>query len=1403
MKKKLMSGLLAAAMLVSMLTVPAGAVDKAANVTSSNPAAHWFYDQLEDGAKKIYDVLYDMYSKGELKNGKASRDLVETGAVDQATVDAYAGGDRELFEDFSAAKDAFDLDLSEVWYFDSSYLCLRTGKKADGTYTASIGPGRADTCYVQGLKGEDDVEAKDAELQQTIENIVSGAKALEFGGLSESDKVAKQVRYVHDEVTKRISYRFENECSDGNAPYIRTIYALVTHEGVCEAYARSMQVILTKLDIPCVLVHGIQNSGDAPEMHMWNKVQIGGKWYAIDATWDDPVKYDASTGELVKGNAGNDGREHQTYLLVGMDAIGENWIESGVVSSGEFEFKYPTLEVSDYAGDNIYSSETGLHVSYTSMAQMDGAPAGQFKVDFNGKGVQRAADEDGLYLLIRMYDEHQDGTEHSMNDWYYVAAALFYLTGGQDNADKYVHDEDDGFYICTATCEYVEFAVTTKAPDNWAKYGSFAEWGKGELFDSDGEAGFYHGDGSDMFAQTERLYNAESKYEAAPYVLTQTPRPNGSHTAGYWYHVNVRWDDVLYHPADGNDEGPVKKAAKAADISRVADACDISKDTGADVLEDDVQTDDADISVINANDDNGIMLISPKADDRPAAKGSNVQVSYTTKQMDKDFHEFNNRLTVTPEWDKEYDGIVDDVTFHMLPDQCPHKSDPGHECSVEQGCPFDGVEFDFKASDMWADDGTLYTFQVEGAVGSRSFRVPNSFDISCVCRGACPTCYRSQGIDWNLWGMPTLLDNPDDLNLDDVVMQGVDGKKQSLADLQKDMKVDDLNGRLTLVVEPIGEGQGDRNKYNEVTNAFENFEDETGIDPNAIKGSSMYEITFTRLCKMIMLETGQSLRLQMGFPKDIDLDNLDGYVFKAYHFTRDIEGHCEITDPEHVHTGEITSVEEIPISVTPYGLVVLCDSFSPFEIVAMDADSVSPDDDDLVKTHNIIVNTDGNGTVSVDGVLAVGKNGFVEFKPDMNRAFTIIPKDGYKTDIVSFDGQTIEVTDNQFVLSYDEVVDTNDVLNVAFAPTAVKDAEKEAGIVSVAPSTTTKECDHSNVVDIPAKEPSCEEIGYTAGKKCGTCGVVLEAPKPIEALGHSYKNGKCERCGADEPKVTPPSSSHGSSLTRYQVVIEDTEHGSVKANSGKAYSGQKVTLTVTPDDGYELDSLVVKTLSGKELELHKNADGTYYYVSVGSSVQIAATFKAISAEMPYTDVPSGSWYYDAAKYLHDNGIMTGTSDSAFSPNMTMTRAQIVTMLWRMAGEPESVGASFYDVPADAWYAKAVAWAQESGIVNGYGDGTFSANDPITREQMASIIYRYEQKFGDHDGNDTLRLDGELLAPDAISVSDWAHEAMLWSVVYNIIIGKDDGMLNPQGQATRAEAATIVYRYLTMDGNAAA
>ncbi len=270
-------------------------------------------------------------------------------------------------------------------------------------------------------------------------------------------------------------------------------------------------------------------------------------------------------------------------------------------------------------------------------------------------------------------------------------------------------------------------------------------------------------------------------------------------------------------------------------------------------------------------------------------------------------------------------------------------------------------------------------------------------------------------------------------------------------------------------------------------------------------------------------------------------------------------------------------------------------------------------------------------------------------------------------------------------------------------------------------------------------------------------------------------------------------SSSSSGSIRYTVSVEDTDNGSVEVSPTRASKGSTVTVTVKPDEGYELDELTVTDKNGDSVKLTDKGDGKYTFKMPASKVTVEAVFTAAKVEgLPFTDVTSGDWFYDAVAYVYDKGMMEGTTDTTFAPTMNLTRSMIAQVLYNLEERPEAPGAAgFTDVAAGAWYADAVNWAAARGIVKGYDTGAFGPEDSVTREQLAAILYRYAQAKG-YDTTQGGMAVREF--SDSASISDWAQEAMAWAVNAQVLSGKGNGVLDPQGTATRAEVAQMLMNF---------
>ena len=267
-----------------------------------------------------------------------------------------------------------------------------------------------------------------------------------------------------------------------------------------------------------------------------------------------------------------------------------------------------------------------------------------------------------------------------------------------------------------------------------------------------------------------------------------------------------------------------------------------------------------------------------------------------------------------------------------------------------------------------------------------------------------------------------------------------------------------------------------------------------------------------------------------------------------------------------------------------------------------------------------------------------------------------------------------------------------------------------------------------------------------------------------------------------------------------------TDGGTINGEYPTTYT--KGTVTVLPTNvtkpGYTFLGWFTAYIGGvqvRQIEATETGDKTFYArwqktvlppPPVTPGTPVAPARPAAPVGLPFADVSGSDWFYNDVRYVYEKGIMDGTGADRFSPNAPLTRAMIVTILYRMAGSPSVSGSSdFTDVAAGKWFAKAVAWAAANGIVNGYGDSLFGPNDPVTREQLAAILYRYAV----YGGMTAVTLEENLGSfADTAQLSAYAIQAMNWAVGQGLINGSGNNLV-PKAQATRAQVAAIIHRYL--------
>ena len=261
----------------------------------------------------------------------------------------------------------------------------------------------------------------------------------------------------------------------------------------------------------------------------------------------------------------------------------------------------------------------------------------------------------------------------------------------------------------------------------------------------------------------------------------------------------------------------------------------------------------------------------------------------------------------------------------------------------------------------------------------------------------------------------------------------------------------------------------------------------------------------------------------------------------------------------------------------------------------------------------------------------------------------------------------------------------------------------------------------------------------------------------------------------------------GGYVSTYAITVEDAKNGDVTVSHKSTYKGATVTVTVAPDKGYTLETLIVTDKNGKEIELANKGDGKYTFKMPGSKVTVKATFMDDNTMLNFfVDVPANAYYYDAVLWAVKEGITNGTSATTFSPDNPCTRAQMATFLWRAAGSPEPVSKTciFVDVPADAYYAKAVQWAYEQKITVGTSATTFSPDKTCTRAQMATFLCRVAE--GKPVSDTVIFAD--------VKADKYYAKSVQWAYEQKITVGTSATTFSPDDPCTRAQMVTFLYRY---------
>ena len=273
-------------------------------------------------------------------------------------------------------------------------------------------------------------------------------------------------------------------------------------------------------------------------------------------------------------------------------------------------------------------------------------------------------------------------------------------------------------------------------------------------------------------------------------------------------------------------------------------------------------------------------------------------------------------------------------------------------------------------------------------------------------------------------------------------------------------------------------------------------------------------------------------------------------------------------------------------------------------------------------------------------------------------------------------------------------------------------------------------------------------------------------------------------------------STGGGVVTRYDITLADTDNGTITATHKRASKNSTVTITTTPDEGYAVDAVTVTEKDGDKVEVTEKDDNKYTFKMPASDVTVKVTFKAEQTEpeqpsgLPFTDVAKDAWYFPAVEYVFNNGLMNGTTATTFAPNVNLNRAMMAAVLYNMEGQPAcDKNGLFSDVENGKWYTDAVNWAASNNIVSGMPDGTYAPDQALTREQMASILYRYAE----YKGIDVSARADLSTFTDGTTVSPWAQDVVQWAVAEKLMSGNGNE-LQPKGTASRAQVATVLMNY---------
>ena len=1316
--KKWMAGLLSFVMLFDLTGNFASAA--AAGLAADDVVGGYHYDQLNDLAKAIYAGI----GKMDLQTGTDEYDLVGHGLDGTALP-----GSAQLNQAMNAARYAYYADHPELFYVDFPKLALRTTLDQAGSKHVYIGSGRNASYLVESFADKNEVETAAATFDARVSEIAAGAQAVTA---AEGESLqAAQIKYVHNEIIAHVSYRLEDTAAVGNAPLLGTPYGvLVKKQGVCEGYARAFKTVMDRLGIRCILVQGVhQYDGAAAVSHMWNYVELtdapagagraaGGKWYAVDATLDDPEIPIVANSEQIReynkyhnyfAEYGRDGFEQEKYLLSGQLTMNEKHFEAEeVAAAGGYRFAYPALEEYDFTVTDVSNDLDGFKViaKDVSSSVVEGEMITSYRFSYLGMTASEARKK-GIYLVWRYYKEENG----EIVPYYGQYGSWFYL-----DPDVYALREENGFTtVQEGKVPYVEIAATTvppeKDPPASRPYANLT----------------YQGDDSGLIARTGKIYNKnQSKYTPPPFILRQTPTQTASiFISDKFYHITVEYDQTL-KLAEGYGSGE-EVGTRITCRSRLG--------------------------------------------------------AYVTGDQ---YSEIKN--------------------FHWDGDRT--------------------VEFDMKFSRMYADDNVIYNVYLEGLVGETSEKAPNPICYSAQQKIVCPSIMERNG-SWDIFGKPTLLES------DDLSMKGWETSNgQAVSDLLKD--------RLTLVTTKTTEKQDqqiaplvdaqvkekilDSATYNITLSVCKSVVVKTGHKVKVRMGfpegygpddegitykayhfmrDSQGNVTGVEEIGCVVTQYGLILTCDAFSPFMIAAVEKDGTTAEDRAVVVTTSDGGTVSGAGLPTSGIATLYEGGSQSLTftareGYRLESLTVCGRELEVTDGQSMTVTVGYDDVQSANNIV-----NANFVAQAVaLKEAEAGQRPVKPTAEAAritmpgskalsegdtLTIRPAVAGQTDSVQTfqwykDGVKLEGRIGKDLTVRDVTADAAGeytLMVTTTVGTVSADSESSVCAVSVA------RCPHGETELRGLREPTTAQAGYTGDTYCKLCGRLVNGGEAIPRLS-----------GSDSDDDTSDAVS-------YAVSVTSGEHGMAKVSPRSAQKGSTVTVTVKAEEGHVLDELTVLDRNGNALKLTKKNDTQYTFTMPEGKVRVEAVFGEIAApesiaasesivapaapvveDTPsFADVERNAYCYDAVAWAVAEGITKGTGSHTFGPEVSCTRAQMVTFLWRAAGSPRAAGSNpFTDLQADAYYYDAVLWAVEQGITKGTSAATFAPDAIVTRAHTVTFLYRAVGapafsggSFGD-------------VAADA-----YYTDAVAWAVAKGITNGVGENVFGPDADCTRGQIVTFLYR----------